>query len=92
MEEKLGMRIEMDFRPITDEAATTAFIADVKRSRPDGLLLIPFKKGHWQHVVRITDEVDLPAVAGVEPRIMGVGPVPAAQKPPARSFFFPARP
>ncbi len=62
MEEKLGIRIVMDEKPLDTEADTTRFINEVKHSKPDGLLLIPFKKGHWPHVVRIVEETQVPSV------------------------------
>ncbi len=62
MERKLGVRIEMDEKPLDEEASVNRFIADVKKSKPAGLLLIPFKKGHWPHVMRILDETETPSV------------------------------
>ncbi|MHC4573916.1 MAG: twin-arginine translocation signal domain-containing protein [Planctomycetota bacterium] len=62
METDLGMRIVMDNRPLDDEASVTRFISNVKSSEPDGLLLIPFKKGHWTHVTRIIEETGIPTV------------------------------
>ncbi len=62
IEAKLGMRILMDPKPLDEEASVTAFIGEVKQSKPDGLLLIPFKKYHWPHVVRIIEETGIPAV------------------------------
>ncbi len=63
MEQKLGMRISMDEEPLDEPASVEQFIAGVKQSKPDGLLLIPFKKSHWPHVVRIVEEVGVPTVA-----------------------------
>jgi len=34
----------------------------VKSSQPDGLLLIPLKKGHWTYVTRIVEETGIPSV------------------------------
>ena len=62
IEQHLGMRISMDERPLDDAASVTRFINEVKGSTPDGLLLIPFKKGHWEHVTRIIEETGIPAV------------------------------
>jgi hypothetical protein len=62
IEQKLGMRISMDSTPLDDAETVARFIDDVKQSKPDGLLLIPFKKGHWEHVTRIVEEAKLPAV------------------------------
>jgi hypothetical protein len=58
----LGMRILMEQQHLDDEQSVTRFINEVKQSKPDGLLLIPFKKGHWGHVTRIVEEVGIPTV------------------------------
>jgi len=62
MEKALGMRIAMDEQPLDEPAQVARFIDEVKESKPDGLLLIPFKKGHWPHVLRIIEETKRPAV------------------------------
>ncbi len=61
MEGELEMRIDMDAMALDQKPSVDAFIAGVKRSKPDGLLLVLFKKGHWPHVVRIIDETKTPA-------------------------------
>ncbi|HUW18409.1 MAG TPA: hypothetical protein VMW16_03830 [Sedimentisphaerales bacterium] len=62
IESSLQMRISMDDKPLDDETGVTRFISEVKTSPPDGLLLIPFKKGHWVHVTRIIEETQIPTV------------------------------
>jgi len=62
IERKLGMNISMNEKPLDAAESVTQFINEVKRSKPDGLLLIPFKKGHWPQVTRIVEETKLPAV------------------------------
>lgn len=62
IERNLGMRIIMDDKPLDEEESVTKFIYQVKQSQPDGLLLIPFKKYHWEHVVRIVEKVQIPTV------------------------------
>lgn len=62
IEQRLGMRISMDDRPLDEEGSVTQFIKEVKHSKPDGLLLIPFKKGHWKRVTRIIEETAIPTV------------------------------
>lgn len=62
IEQKLDMRISMDKRALDDEASVTQFINEVKQLKPDGLLFIPFKKGHWGHVTRIVEEAGIPTV------------------------------
>jgi hypothetical protein len=56
------MKILMDEQPLDDGESVMRFISDVKASKSDGLLLIPFKKGHWGHVTRIVDETQTPSV------------------------------
>jgi len=62
IEQDLGMHILMEQQHLDDEQSVTRFINEVKQSKPDGLLLIPFKKGHWGHVTRIVEEVGIPTV------------------------------
>jgi L-fucose isomerase-like protein len=62
IERKLGMRISMDRQPLDDPASVIRFINEVKQSKPNGLLLIPFKKSHWEQVTRIVEEVRIPTV------------------------------
>ena len=62
MAEKLGMRILMEEKPLQDGAAAERFLADVKQNKPDGLLLIPFQKQHWQFVMQIVEKAELPTV------------------------------
>ena len=62
IERRLGLRIQMENKPLDDEASVARFISAAKGSKPDGLLLIPFKKGHWTHVTRIVDQTSIPTV------------------------------
>jgi len=62
IEQKLGMRIQMEETPLDGEASIARFIAEVKQSRPDGLLLFPFKENHWPRVLRIVKEAKIPTV------------------------------
>ncbi|MCJ7674125.1 MAG: hypothetical protein MUO33_03120, partial [Sedimentisphaerales bacterium] len=62
IERNLAIRILMDDKPLDDADSVARFINEVKQSKPDGLLLIPFKKGHWEHVTRIVKESQIPAV------------------------------
>jgi hypothetical protein len=62
IQRKSGIRISMDEKPLDDAESVARFVRDVQQSKPDGLLLIPFKKGHWGHVTRIIDEVKVPTV------------------------------
>ena len=62
IEQELAMRISMNDEALDETASVTQFINEVKQSKPDGLLLIPFKKGHWGHVTRIIEELQIPTV------------------------------
>jgi hypothetical protein len=62
MEKRLGMRIQMAEKPLDGDADVIRFISQVKQAKPDGLLLIPFKKGHWGYVTRIIEEMKLPTI------------------------------
>lgn len=62
MEKRLGMRIAMEAAALDTPADAARFIAELKQSPPDGLLLIPLKKGHWDLVLKIIDETKLPTV------------------------------
>lgn len=62
IERTLSMRIIMDSTPLDEQASVSRFINEVKQSKPDGLLLVPFKKGHWPHVTRIIEETGIPTV------------------------------
>ncbi|HID77717.1 MAG TPA: hypothetical protein EYP56_17190 [Planctomycetaceae bacterium] len=58
----LQVHIQMDQKPLDGDESVARFIAEVKHSEPDGLLLVPFKKGHWPKVVRIIEETGIPSV------------------------------
>ncbi len=58
----LKMRISMDEKPLADAQSVARFIDEVKQSQPDGLLLVIFKKGHFEHAIRIVEETKLPTV------------------------------
>ncbi|UCE48796.1 MAG: hypothetical protein JSW47_01350 [Phycisphaerales bacterium] len=62
IERNLGMHISMNEKLLDDPESVTRFINEVKQSKPDGLLLILFKKGHWGHVTRIVEETEIPTV------------------------------
>ena len=82
IEQELGMQIAMDRNPLDDEGSVNRFIADVKKSEPDGLLLIPFKKGHWPHVVRIVEQTKIPTIVLATLGILLVGHVRELHRKP----------
>ena len=82
IERNLGMRISMDDKPLDEPASVTRFINEVKRSKPDGLLLIPFKKGHWGRVTRIVEETGIPTVILATLGVLLVGHVRQLRRKP----------
>lgn len=62
MGKELGLRLVAEEKALTG-AAVGGFIDAVKESKPDGLLLIPFKKSEWSAVERIIKETGVPTVA-----------------------------
>ncbi|HPO14007.1 MAG TPA: hypothetical protein PLI09_11220 [Candidatus Hydrogenedentes bacterium] len=62
MARELDMNVHMGERALDTKEDVGRFIEEVKAAKPDGLLLIPFKKGHWPHVERIIEETKLPTV------------------------------
>ncbi|MFB3826489.1 MAG: hypothetical protein ACE15B_06950 [Bryobacteraceae bacterium] len=59
---ELNLRMEIERKPIDTKADVESFLASLKTSRPDGLLLIPFKKSHADNLFPIIDNAGLPAV------------------------------
>jgi len=59
----LGVRLVLDEQALAGPAAADRFIQEVKQQKPDGLLLIPFKKSEWESVKRIIAETGVPTVA-----------------------------
>jgi len=72
---KLGMRISIEPQALDENEGITRFINDIKADPPDGLLLIPFKKGHWPHVMRIVEETHVPTVVLATLGVLLVGHV-----------------
>jgi len=62
IQDKLGMHIDMDDSRLDTNEDVAKFIRDIKNSKPDGLLLIPLKKSHWNKVIQIVNETNLPTV------------------------------
>jgi hypothetical protein len=63
IERKLGLHIEMNQKPLDAVSDVDKFIAEIKSTNPEGLLLIPFKKlPSWDYIVRIVNETQIPTV------------------------------
>lgn len=60
---KLSIRIAMEEKPVTHPDSVARFINQVKEQKPDGLLLIPFKKSDWASIVHIVEEAEIPTIA-----------------------------
>jgi hypothetical protein len=72
---KLDMRISIEPQALDENESVTRFINDIKADPPDGLLLVPFKKGHWPHVIRIVQETQVPTVVLATLGVLLVGHV-----------------
>ena len=62
IEKRLNMTIEMEEVCLDLKEQAEAFIRKVDEEKPDGLLLIPFKKGHRVLIDQILDATSLPTV------------------------------
>jgi len=58
----LGVQLAFAEKALDDADSVGRYIAQVKETPPDGLLLVPFKKSHWPAVVRIVEETRLPSI------------------------------
>jgi len=59
---ELNLRLEIEPRPLDTKEDAARCIAAVRDARPDGLLLIPFKKSHAENVFLIIDQAALPSL------------------------------
>ncbi len=82
MERKLGMRIAVERDPLTDAEAAARFIRQAQAEPPDGLFLVPFKKGHWPHLTRIVEETKLPTVVLAPLGVLLVGMIRELHRKP----------
>ena len=82
IERKLGVQILVEPQALDEDESVTRFINEVKASPPDGLLLVPFKKGHWPHVTRIVEETKVPAVVLATLGVLLVGQVSELHRKP----------
>ena len=79
---KLGMDISVEPRALDENGSVTRFINEVKADPPDGLFLVPFKKGHWSHVTRIVEETHLPTVVLATLGVLLVGHIRELHRKP----------
>lgn len=59
----LRIRPFIDRDPLHGPGALERFIREVKEQKPDGLLLVAFKKSEWPNIERIIAETGVPTVA-----------------------------
>jgi len=82
IERKLGMRISVEPQALDENESVTRFINEIKADPPDGLLLVPFKKGHFPHVTRIVEETKVPTVVLATLGVLLVGHVRELHRKP----------
>jgi L-fucose isomerase-like protein len=75
MERTLGIRIIIEPQCLDEKEQVTRFINEVKSDPPDGVVLVPFKKGHWPHVIRIVEETKVPTIVLATLGVLLVGHV-----------------
>ena len=62
IERDIGMQITMQQKPIDSGDDLARFVQEVNQSKPDGLLLVPFKHSHFDHINRVINDTEIPAV------------------------------
>ena len=72
IEQKLGLRVVIDDTPLQTDAGLTQFINEVRQSKPDGLLLIPFHNPTFRSMNRVVDELAAKPAAEGEPPESGI--------------------
>ena len=82
IERKLGMQISVEPQALDEDESVTRFINQIKANPPDGLLLVPFKKGHFPHVTRIVEETKVPTVVLATLGVLLVGHVRELHRKP----------
>jgi len=82
IERKLGMRISVEPQALDENVSVTRFINEIKTNPPDGLLLVPFKKGHFPHVTRIVQETQVPTIVRATLGLLLVGHVRELHRKP----------
>lgn len=62
---QLKMHLTMDRDPLDDDASVARFIESIKQTKPDGLVLVLFKKLHFTQLQKVLEATKLPTVAVV---------------------------
>lgn len=60
---QLKMNVRVEDQAICAQDEITRFIKQVQEDKPDGLLLVAFKKSEWDAIVRVVRETGIPTVA-----------------------------
>lgn len=61
-EKDLGVKLEFMDGHIHTDADAAAFAEAVNRAKPEAVLLVLFKKGHWPQLKKVVDSTDVPAL------------------------------
>jgi len=60
---KLGVQLDIQQKPLATPAAVNAFLEQVKKSPPDGLIVTPMHMGHWRNVNHVVaNKGDVPTI------------------------------
>ncbi len=62
LERELGIELAIEAEALDDAASVERFLSRVAETGPDALLLVPFKKSHWDHVARVVEEAKKPTI------------------------------
>lgn len=65
IEQDLGMEVSVPETPLYDDQGINGFIEDVKRSQPDGVLLIPLFNWHFNYIDKVVNSVAADDVVGI---------------------------
>jgi hypothetical protein len=82
IQQKLDIRISIEPQALDENESVMRFVNEIKANPPDGLLLVPFKKGHWPHVTRIVEETKVPTVVLATLGVLLVGHVRELHRKP----------
>ncbi len=59
---RLGVDLAIENKPLDGSASVAAFLSRVEQAKPDGVLLIPLKHGHFAQVNTVIKAVECPLV------------------------------
>lgn len=82
LEKDLTVKIDVLEKNIPDDAGAAAFVETVKATKPEAVLLVLFKKGHWPQVKKIVEEAGVPAIVVAPLGILLVGMINELRQKP----------